>query len=209
MKLRRRLCLAFVSPLALGAVVISVLSGCSPSPSKDTAAEVPPPADGGAATAATAGGSGDSASESVSEGLAAVVPENLVDAQGNAVDRGRLADKLVGLYFSAHWCPPCKKFTPKLVDFRDRHADDFEVVFVSSDRDEQAQLRYMETYDMKWPAVKYGPALQELAQRFGVRGIPTLIVLSPDGDVITQQGRRDVMTRPSEALTEWKDRARS
>ena len=23
---------------------------------------------------------------------------------------------VIGLYFSAHWCPPCKGYTPKLVD---------------------------------------------------------------------------------------------
>ena len=26
-----------------------------------------------------------------------------------------LKDKVVGIYFSAHWCPPCRSFTPELV----------------------------------------------------------------------------------------------
>src|SRR5437764_9700345 len=45
--------------------------------------------------------------------------------------------KLIGLYFSAHWCPPCRKFTPELVQFYNRVApqhSEFEIVFVSLDR---------------------------------------------------------------------------
>ena len=30
--------------------------------------------------------------------------------------------KFVGFYFSAHWCPPCRGFTPVLKDF-------YEVIF--------------------------------------------------------------------------------
>merc|ERR1711998_777203 len=31
-----------------------------------------------------------------------------------------LANKNLAIYFSAHWCPPCRGFTPKLVVFLTR-----------------------------------------------------------------------------------------
>ena len=43
----------------------------------------------------------------------------LLDSDGKEVDKTVLAGKTIGVYFSAHWCPPCRGFTPKLVDFRD------------------------------------------------------------------------------------------
>lgn len=56
-----------------------------------------------------------------------------------------LAGKTLGLYFSAHWCPPCKAFTPLLArvykTLREKNSD-FEVVFVSGDKSEaQAEVR--------------------------------------------------------------------
>ena len=60
------------------------------------------------------------------------------DLTGPAVEG---APKYTALYFSAHWCPPCRMFTPKLVEwynnFKPKHPD-FELVFVSSDRDQAA-----------------------------------------------------------------------
>merc|ERR1712013_942318 len=43
--------------------------------------------------------------------------------------------QLLLLYFSAHWCPPCKQFTPILRDFYQEVEDQgVEIIFVSSDR---------------------------------------------------------------------------
>ena len=54
--------------------------------------------------------------------------------------------KYVAIYYSAHWCPPCRAFTPKLVEwykeFKPKH-EDFELVFASSDKSEEAQFEYM------------------------------------------------------------------
>ncbi|KPI87546.1 tryparedoxin-like protein [Leptomonas seymouri] len=54
--------------------------------------------------------------------------------------------KYVLIYFSAHWCPPCQRFTPLLADFYDSHKDrcSFEVLFVSSDREEQRMMDFFQ-----------------------------------------------------------------
>jgi nucleoredoxin len=135
-------------------------------------------------------------------------PETLYNAKGEKVSRASLKGKIVGIYFSAHWCPPCRAFTPNLVKFRDKHQDDFEIVFVSSDRDEAAQKGYMKETQMKWLAVKFGTKdIKELKGRYELKGIPTLIIVGPDGKTITKDGRGDVTKKPAEALESWQAKA--
>ena len=58
-------------------------------------------------------------------------------AKTSVADVGKAA--VVGIYFSAHWCPPCRGFTPELAKIYAQckaEGKSFEVVFVSSDRDE-------------------------------------------------------------------------
>ena len=117
-------------------------------------------------------------------------PEKLTDAEGNEVALSTLSGKAVGIYFSAHWCPPCRKFTPKLVNYRDANKDKFEVVFVSSDRSAAAQKKYMEETQMKWATVGWrSPAAKLLKEKYKVRGIPKLVILKPNGEVFTEDGR--------------------
>ena len=137
-------------------------------------------------------------------GLTDLLPENLLDSHGKEVSRNKLAGKTVGFYFSAHWCPPCRTFTPSLVKFRDDNKDDFEIVFVSSDKSPQAQMDYMEETNMKWLTLPHrGKAANSLAGKYGVRGIPALIIVSPEGETITKNGRGDVSGNPKGALAKW------
>lgn len=142
-------------------------------------------------------------------GLGGILPSVLHDAEGKEVDPGTLKGKTVALYFSAHWCPPCRAFTPSLVKFRDEHAEkDFEIVFVSLDNSEGEKKTYINEMKMKWLTVPGASSkeAQNLAQKFQVRGIPALIVLGPDGSVITENGREDVMIAPDKALQKWKEK---
>eukprot|EP00658_Telonema_sp_P-2_P030269 TRINITY_DN22890_c0_g1_i2.p1 TRINITY_DN22890_c0_g1~~TRINITY_DN22890_c0_g1_i2.p1 ORF type:complete len:290 (+),score=62.87 TRINITY_DN22890_c0_g1_i2:182-1051(+) len=52
----------------------------------------------------------------LSAGLERVVGDTLRAASGAMLSaHAALPGKLVGLYFSAHWCPPCRQFTPCLL----------------------------------------------------------------------------------------------
>ncbi|TYI97113.1 hypothetical protein E1A91_D01G121100v1 [Gossypium mustelinum] len=108
-----------------------------------------------------------------------------------------LIGKTVGLYFSAQWCIPCAKFTPKLISIYHKikrslegkgGGEDFEIVFVSNDRDQSSFDSYYGT--MPWLALPSGdPIIRTLAKYFDVQGIPCLIIIDPDGKTVTKQGR--------------------
>ncbi|KAH9625461.1 hypothetical protein KSS87_008124 [Heliosperma pusillum] len=110
-----------------------------------------------------------------------------------------LEGKTIGLYFSAQWCLPCLKFTPKLISIYNKinqilktlanlEKEEFEIVFVSSDQDKTSFDSYFET--MPWLAVPFSdPTIKDLAKRFNVRDIPSLVFMGPDGKTLTKQGR--------------------
>ena len=76
--------------------------------------------------------------------------------KGADVPVSSLAGKVVAVYFSAHWCPPCRAFTPTLIaayNAAQKAGYPFELVFVSSDEDQEGFDDY--TKDMPWPSVKF------------------------------------------------------
>ena len=103
--------------------------------------------------------------------------------------------KLVGLYFSAHWCPPCRGFTPVLSEFYKTVNKDekvLEIIFVSSDKDDEAFNEYYGT--MPWIALdfKERDKKAEWSKTFGINGIPTLVLLKSDGTKLIDNARGDV-----------------
>ncbi|KAL7552197.1 hypothetical protein ACHAWF_015414 [Thalassiosira exigua] len=125
--------------------------------------------------------------------------------------------KLVALYFSASWCPPCRTFSPQLIEFYNACKDDLEVVFVSSDRDDNSFNEYFG----KFPWLAMVPAYTsnesrarqgKLADMFKIQGIPTVIVLDgKTGKYITDNARTKVMQAGTNAskkalIQSWLDK---
>ena len=95
--------------------------------------------------------------------------------------------KQIVLYFSASWCPPCRKFTPDLVSYAKANKDskDVIVILVGSDQTAAKQADYMKKYDMDFYAIPFDKArLGKIKRLYGGGGIPNLVILQPDGKVV-------------------------
>lgn len=132
-------------------------------------------------------------------------------SQLGAAGPAAVGGKVLGLYFSAHWCPPCRAFTPVLANFyrtlRAAGRTDFEIVFVSSDRSEAEFREYAGS--MPWLSLDYArrDVKDALAGAFSVSGIPTLVWLNHDGTPITLDGRKKVVEDPQGANFPWLPKA--
>ena len=102
--------------------------------------------------------------------------------------------QFTAIYYSAHWCPPCRAFTPKLVDlykeFKAKHQN-FELVFASSDKDQAAMLDYMKETGMPWPAVKFGEKKAAGLDKYAAGGIPYLVLIDENGKDLTGKEGND------------------
>jgi len=123
------------------------------------------------------------------------------DLGGPAVEG---SPKYTALYFSAHWCPPCRMFTPKLVEwyneFKPKHPD-FELVFVSGDRNEAAMEEYIKGDNMPWPFVKFDKAEGEAFSKYSSDGIPYLVLIDNEGKAVTAKQGNEWQS-PQDVLAE-------
>lgn len=137
-----------------------------------------------------------------------LLPENLIDNKGNSIAKSSITGGVVGLYFSAHWCGPCRGFTPVLskwyTDFTTAHPDKkLSIVFVSSDRTQEDFTKYHETMSFYALPFSERDLKGQISAKYGVRGIPTLVFLDGNGDTITKNGREIVSNDPTGAEYPW------
>ncbi len=135
--------------------------------------------------------------------------DKVILADGSEVSTDTLAGKTIGIYFSAHWCPPCRGFTPVLVKTYNEltaAGKSFDLVFVSSDRSKEEMANYMTETKMPWKGLPFDKRDKKklLGQKYGVQGIPTLVIVDKDGKTITTSGRMDIASKGAAAFDGWK-----
>ena len=114
--------------------------------------------------------------------------------------------KLIALYFSAHWCPPCRKFTPQLVEYYNRvvpQHPEFEIIFVSFDRSQFAMDTYMREANMPWPAIDFAKVPgKEAIRKYAGEEIPCLVLVDASGKVISDSFAGKEYLGPAKVLTD-------
>jgi len=138
--------------------------------------------------------------------LAELLGEGLEDAQGHAVKTDdAVRGKIIGLYFSAIWCPPCRQFSPILAEFLRNHKDELAVVYVANDRAESDMKQNLE--GKPFYAIPFkSPIRTKLSSRFNISMIPTLVILTPKGEFVTDWGKSAVTKNPNGCIQEWKEK---
>lgn len=144
---------------------------------------------GATSSAKCAGGA--SAASKTSSYYSDVIGKTLhtrLKSSGDKTDTLLAHTRLLGVYVSASWCGPCRAFTPQLSEWyksakRDESCD---IVFCSLDRDESSFTEYFAK--MPWShALPFG-AGNAFADRFGVKGVPSLLIFTRDGTLVNSKG---------------------
>jgi nucleoredoxin len=139
--------------------------------------------------------------------LYAILPQVLQNKKGEiALSQVKDESPLIALYFSAHWCPPCRMFTPTLAEFYktvNKNKKEIEIIFVSLDQNEDQFKEYYES--MPWITVPYESDNREvLSDTYGIQGIPALLVFKNNGKLIDKNARNTIMSKQNGAIDQWK-----
>ena len=136
------------------------------------------------------------------------VKGDLVQYRNGAItpfDDGTLErKKLFLIYFSAHWCGPCRLFTPSLVNYYNdamaKHPE-FDVIFVSRDKSPFGMETYMRETNMPWPAIDYQKIPGKAGiQKYAGKGIPDLVLVDGSGKVLADSYQGDQYVGPAKVL---------
>ena len=119
------------------------------------------------------------------EGKNAAVEFTLKDLQGKDVAARDYRGKVVLINLWAHWCPPCVKEIPDLIELRNNYKDKgFEIlgVVVPARVNEQQVRKMAQNFEMSYP-VLWGTA--ESLEQFGaIDAIPRSFILNGEGKIV-------------------------
>lgn len=126
-------------------------------------------------------------------GIGSPAPDfTLNNPAGEAVSLSSFQGKYVLIDFWASWCQPCMIEMPNVIEQYQTYNDKgFEIIGVSLDQTKDAWVKTIEAQKMDWTHVwdmEQG-AQGEVANSYGVTGIPHTVLLDKEGKIIAKNLR--------------------
>ncbi len=115
----------------------------------------------------------------------------ILDKNGELVDfefGDRMEPEFYVFYTGASWCGPCRRFVRYLKVWYDefvRHEiPNVELFFVSSDNSASAYKEYINSHDMRWPAIKWSRNYPRTIQQLRRNSIPGMVITDRQGNIL-------------------------
>ncbi|XP_074554736.1 nucleoredoxin-like protein 1 [Halichoeres trimaculatus] len=129
---------------------------------------------------------------------------------------GILENRILMLFFASAECEKCQDFLPVLNDFFKRLKDPayieypklLALIYISLDQSEEQQDRFLKELNKLILFVAFeDPYRKELQAMFKVSDVPTVIVLRPDGSVLSPNAVQDICQHGSDCFQDWQESA--
>ncbi|MEO8206503.1 MAG: TlpA disulfide reductase family protein [Chthoniobacterales bacterium] len=113
---------------------------------------------------------------------------------GSVVELAKLRGKVVLIDFWATWCGPCVEEVPNVVAaYNKLHAQGFEIVGISLDKNKKALETFVKENGMTWPQYFDGKGWNNtIGTKLGIRSIPAMWLLDKKGMIVTTDARQNL-----------------
>ncbi|KAI1886512.1 hypothetical protein AGOR_G00196510 [Albula goreensis] len=128
----------------------------------------------------------------------------------------RLQNRILMLFFGSGECERCQEFAPTLKDFYKRLTDEFYVersaqlvlLYVSMDPTEEKLEKFLKDLPKRCLFLAYEDSYRkELELMFEIEEIPTVVVLRPDGSVLSPNAVSEICTLGPDCFQNWQEGA--
>lgn len=108
---------------------------------------------------------------------------DLYDLEGNVHRLAEFKGKYILLDFWSRGCGPCISALPEMKELAEKYKDSLTIVSLSIDT-QKGWKSASETHQLTWPNLNDLKGTNGLHARYGVRGIPNYVFISPEGKII-------------------------